>query len=191
MVGKEGGMNERERLKEIILKYSYQRREVTLASGRKSDFYFDGKQTTLYPEGARAVGRLMMDRIQTVFPQAQAVGGPTLGADPIVTAIGLISLERGHPLMTFIVRKAPKGHGTMSWIEGGSHLRSGMRVVLVEDVITTGGSLIKACDKVREAGLHPFGCLVVVDREEGGREALEAHGLKVESLFTKSEILQT
>jgi orotate phosphoribosyltransferase len=184
-------MNPRERLKEIILKYSYQQREVTLASGRKSNFYFDGKQTTLYPEGAFWVGRLMMDRIQAVFPQAEAVGGPTLGADPIVTAIALISLERGFPLKSFIVRKAPKGHGTMGWIEGGGHLRPGMRVVLVEDVITTGGSLIKAGEKVRNAGLHPIGCLVIVDREEGGREALEAEGWKVESLFTKAELLKS
>jgi orotate phosphoribosyltransferase len=183
-------MNPRDRLKEIILKFSYQQREVTLASGRKSNFYFDGKQTTLYPEGAYWVGRLMMDRIQNIFPQAQAVGGPTLGADPIATAVGLISLERGNPLAIFIVRKAPKGHGTMSWIEGSSHLRPGMRVVLVEDVITTGGSILKACDRVREAGLHPIGCLVIVDREEGGREALESAGLKVESLFTKSELLE-
>jgi orotate phosphoribosyltransferase len=184
-------MTERERLKEIILKYAYQQREVTLASGRKSDFYFDGKQCTLYPEGAHLVGRLMMDRIQQRFPQTQAVGGPTLGADPIATAVGMVSFSRGTPLATFIVRKSPKGHGTMSWIEGGRHLRPGMRVVLVEDVITTGGSLIKAMGHVREAGLVPIACLTIVDREEGGRENLEGEGLKVESLFTKSELLQT
>jgi orotate phosphoribosyltransferase len=184
-------MNKRERLKEIILKYSYQQREVILASGRKSDFYFDGKQTTLHPEGAHWVGSLMMESIQNKFPAAQAVGGPTLGADPIATAVAMISFARGTPLPAFIVRKAPKGHGTMSWIEGGKHLRPGMRVVLVEDVITTGASLLTACEKVREAGLHPLGCLVIVDREEGGRQALEAAGLKVECLFTKSQLLES
>ena len=177
------------RLKELILEYSYQQREVTLASGRKSNFYFDGKQTTLDPEGATLVGELMADRIANNFPQAQAVGGPTLGADPIAVAIGLVSFRRGFPLGTFIVRKEPKGHGTMNWIEGARHLKPGMRVVLVEDVITTGGSLIKASQRVVEAGLVPLGVIVLVDREEGGRENIEKEGLKVLSLFKKTDFL--
>ena len=180
---------DRERLKEILLQFSYQKREVRLASGRMSDFYFDGKQTTLHPEGASLVGKGMMDLIQAHFPEAGAVGGPTLGADPIATAVSLASFARGFPISAFIVRKEAKGHGTMSWIEGARHLRPGMRVVLVEDVITTGGSILKACRAVREAGLVPLGVIVVVDREEGGREALEADGLRVLSLFKKSELL--
>jgi len=179
----------RRRLKELILKFSYQKREVRLASGRMSDFYFDGKQTTLHPEGATLVGQLMGELAAEHFAEAQAVGGPTLGADPIATAIAVTSFLRGFPLLSFIVRKEPKGHGTMSWIEGASHLRPGMRVILVEDVITTGGSILKACKAVREAGLVPLGVMVIVDREEGGREALEAEGLKVASLFTKTELL--
>lgn len=182
-------MDKKARLKELLLKYSYQKREVRLASGRMSNFYFDGKQTTLHPEGASLVGELMLKRIRENFPQAQAVGGPTLGADPIATAIGLISYHQGAPLATFIVRKEPKGHGTNSWIEGSRHLRSGMRVVLVEDVITSGGSLLKACQRVSEAGLVPVGTVVIVDREEGGRENLESAGLAVVSLFKKSELI--
>ena len=179
----------RDRLKELILAYSYQQREVTLASGRKSNFYFDGKQTTLHPEGATLVGEIMGDCISAHFPQAQAVGGPTLGADPIAVAIGVVSFRRGFPLNTFIVRKAPKGHGTMSWIEGASHLKPGMRVVLVEDVITTGGSLIQASRRVFEAGLVPLGVIVLVDREEGGSENIEKEGIKVVSLFKKSDLV--
>lgn len=178
-----------DRLKELILTYSYQQREVTLASGRKSNFYFDGKQTTLHPEGATLVGELMADRIFREFPQAQAVGGPTLGADPIAVAIGVVSFRRGFPLNTFIVRKAPKGHGTMSWIEGARHLKAGMRVVLVEDVITTGGSLIQAAKRVVNAGLVPVGVMVLVDREEGGKENIEKAGMKVLSLFKKRDLV--
>ncbi len=180
---------DRQRLKELILQFSYQKREVRLASGRMSDFYFDGKQTTLHPEGAALVGQGMMDLIQSQFPEAGAVGGPTLGADPIATAVSLASFQRGFPIPAFIVRKEPKGHGTMSWIEGASHLKAGMRVVLVEDVITTGGSILKAFRAVRDVGLVALGVIVVVDREEGGREALEAESLKVLSLFKKSDLV--
>jgi len=177
------------RLKELILEFSYQKRQVTLASGKQSDFYFDGKQTTLHPEGAALVGSLMLDKIRSHFPEVQAVGGPTLGADPIATAISVLSASRGPALSAFIVRKEPKGHGTMSWIEGARHLKPGMRVMLVEDVITTGGSILKAFQRVKEAGLVPKGVVVLVDREEGGREILEKNGLAVLSLFTKSSLL--
>jgi orotate phosphoribosyltransferase len=177
------------RLKELILQFSYQKKEVTLASGRKSNFYFDGKQTTLHPEGSWLVGEAMYDLIREHFPQAQAVGGPTLGADPIATAVGMVSLRHPRPLWVFIVRKAPKGHGTMQWIEGSHHLRPGMRVVLVEDVITTGGSLLQAAERVSEADLVSLGAVVLVDREEGGKENLEEAGLKVLSLFKKSQLI--
>ncbi len=182
-------LENRHRLKELLLTYSLQKGRVTLASGKVSDFYFDGKQTTLHPEGAHLVGELMFEMIRKNFPGARAVGGPTLGADPISTAIAVISFERGFPLHSFIVRKAPKGHGTMNWIEGNRHLQLGMEVVLVEDVITTGGSLLQAVHHVKEAGLNPLGALVLVDREEGGGEALKAEGLKLLSLFSKSELM--
>lgn len=177
------------RLKELILQYSYQEKEVQLASGKMSDFYFDGKQTTLHPEGASLVGELMLETIRGEFPEVRAVGGPTLGADPIGTAVGIAAFNKGILLHTFIVRKQPKGHGTMNWIEGDRHLRSGMRVVLVEDVITTGASLLESFQRVKNVGLVPVGVVVLVDREEGGRENLEAHGLKVVSLFKKSELV--
>ncbi len=177
------------RLKELLLRFSYQKRTVKLASGKMSDFYFDGKQTTLHAEGASLVGQLMFEAIQDHFPEARAVGGPTLGADPIATAVAVASQRGGAPLHAFIIRKEPKAHGTMSWIEGAAHLSPGMRVVLVEDVITTGGSILRACEHVRDASLVPVGVAVIVDREEGGREALEAAGLKVVSLFKKSDLI--
>lgn len=181
---------QKKRLKEIILKFSYEKRKVTLASGRSSDFYFDGKQTSLHPEGAFLLGELMWKIIQEHFPQTGAVGGPTLGADPLATAVSLISYQHGFGVPAFIVRKAPKGHGTGRWIEGNKHLRPGMRVVLLEDVVTTGGSIIKAAQQVREAGLVPVGVVVLVDRQEGGAENLQAAGLPLVSLFTKEELLR-
>ena len=179
------------RLKEIILRWSYEKSPVVLASGRKSEFYFDGKQTTLHPEGLQIIAEWMGEILQRHFPEAQGVGGPTLGADPLVAAVGLLSWQRGFPIKTFIVRKTAKGHGTKNWIEGVKHLKPGMRVVLLEDVLTTGGSLLKACQRVREGGLVPVGAMVLVDREEGGRENLEAGGLKLFSLFTRSELLKS
>ncbi len=179
----------RETLKSIILKHSYQKRRIRLSSGRESDFYFDGKQTTLHPEGAALVGQLLWEKIRDHFPQAEAVGGPTLGADPIITSVGLAGYSRGFPHKMFIVRKEAKGHGTQSWIEGASHLRPGMRVVLVEDVITTGGSLLRAAHRVQAAGLVVVGYAVLVDREEGGKENLESEGVQVVSLFRKSELI--
>jgi len=179
----------KDRLKEIIQNFSYKKGRVRLASGKISDFYFDGKQTTLHPEGATLVGELMYSEIQRHFPQAEGVGGPTLGADPIAIALAMVSQRKGFPLFTFIVRKEPKGHGTMNWIEGAQHLKPGMRVVLVEDVITSGGSLLKAFQIVKEAGLYPVGAVVLVDREEGGREILESEGLPVKSLFKKSDFI--
>lgn len=182
-------MNLRQRLKTILLKKSYQKKKVVLASGRESDFYFDGKQTSLSAEGATLLGELLFERIVERFPTAAAVGGPTIGADPLVTAVSLTSYLKGRPMAAFIVRKEPKKHGTQVWIEGEGNLENGMKVVLLEDVITTGKSVLQAVRKARENGLHVLGVLVIVDRQEGGREVLEKEGLAFESLFTKKELL--
>lgn len=182
-------MPNRERLKNLLLKLSYEKRDVTLASGRKSDFYIDVKQTSLHPEGAHLLGEALFDEIRTSFPDARAVGGPTLGADPLVSAVSMVSHLKKDPLPAFIIRKEPKAHGTGAWIEGGKNLAPAERVVLVEDVLTTGGSLLKAAEKVRYAGYQIEGLVVVVDREEGGRQAAEAKHFKLRSLFTKSQLL--
>ncbi len=181
--------NPKQNLKNLLLQLSYEKREVTLASGKKSDFYFDGKQTTLHPEGAKLVGELMLDLLLSSGKRVQAVGGPTLGADPIVTAISLISARLRHPIPAFIVRKNPKSHGTAAWIEGVKNLKPGMQVALVEDVVTSGGSILQAADKVEKAGYCVSVIASIVDREDGGAEKIRAQGYSFLTLFTKTELL--
>jgi orotate phosphoribosyltransferase len=181
---------ERERLAELLREKSYQRREVTLASGRKSNFYFDGKQTALHAEGAYLIGRLLWDAIDRSGVKVEAVGGLTLGADPLATAVSLASFQAGKAVPAFIVRKEPKGHGTGQWVEGRKNIPAGSTVVILEDVVTTGGSALKAVERVREEGLEVSLIAAVIDRQEGGRETIEAAGLKLISLFTKAEFHQ-
>ncbi|MDO8519641.1 MAG: orotate phosphoribosyltransferase [Deltaproteobacteria bacterium] len=172
----------------MLLKLSYEKKEVTLASGKKSDFYFDGKQTSLNPEGAHLCGELILEMIRSDFPEIEAVGGPTLGADPLVLAVAYASFSQ-KPLPAFIIRKEPKGHGTGAWIEGMKNLRMGMPVVILEDVVTTGGSSLTAVAKALEAGLKVAGVIALVDREDGGRGTIEGKGYKFRSIFTKTELL--
>jgi len=181
-------MTELERLKKIIIELSYEKRNVVLASGRASDFYFDGKQTTLHPEGGYLTGKLFFEAIRDV-EGVEGVGGLTLGADPIATATSVVSFLEGKPIPGFIIRKEPKGHGTGAWLEGRKNLKPGSRVVIVEDVVTSGGSSIKAIKRAEEEGLVVLGVVTLVDREEGGRENIEKEGYWLKSIFTKAEIL--
>ncbi len=177
----------RRELLALIREKSYEERPVTLASGRKSNFYVDGKQTSLHPKGAQLIGRLFCDRLDR-FGKTDAVGGLTLGADPLATATSLVSGLSGDGIPAFIVRKEPKGHGTQSWIEGKKNLAPGARVVVLEDVVTTGGSSLKAVERIEAEGYQVAGVLALVDRQEGGREALESRGYRFEAIFTKEEI---
>lgn len=181
-------MSEKERLKKIIIELSYEKRNVVLASGRASDFYFDGKQTTLHPEGGYLTGKLFFEAVRDV-EGLEGVGGLTLGADPIATATSVVSYLEGKPIPGFIIRKEPKGHGTGAWLEGRKNLKPGARVVIVEDVVTSGGSSIKAIKRAEEEGLVVLGVVTLVDREEGGRENIEQEGYWMKSIFTKAEIL--
>jgi orotate phosphoribosyltransferase len=167
---------DRAELREIVRQLSYEERDVTLASGRKSNFYFDGKQTTLHPRGSMLVGKAVLEELGH-FPA------------PIATAAALVSSMGDTPIPAFIIRKEPKGHGTGQWLEGRKNLRPGARVVIVEDVLTTGGSALKAVDRAREEGLEVLGIITLVDRQEGGREIVEKAGLQLRSIFTKSEII--
>jgi len=137
-------MTDRERLKQLLLEKSYRKGIFTLSSGRTSDFYIDGKQTTLSAEGAYLCGKLLYNIIKENSEQIGAVGGMTLGADPLVTAVSLISYLEKTPIPAFIVRKEPKKHGTSKWIEGS--IETGARVAIVDDVVTSGGSIIKGYD---------------------------------------------
>jgi len=178
---------ERERLRALLKEKSYERRRVILASGRESDFYIDCRQATLDAEGAFLTGRLFCEMLEAgEYPEA--VGGITLGADPIVTAVALTSFLRGRPVPAFIIRKEPKGHGTGQWIEGTRNLRPGMRVAILEDVVTTGASTLRAIERASFFGLVAARVLCLVDRGEGGAEALEEKGYRLEALFRREEI---
>ena len=179
---------EREELMQIIRELSYEQRNVTLASGRKSNFYFDGKQTTLHPRGAILVGKAFYAALTKFSDKVEAVGGLTLGADPIATATSMISALDGQPIPAFIIRKEPKGHGTGQWLEGRKNVPPGTKVVIVEDVVTTGGSSIKAIDRAREEGLEVLGVITLVDREEGGSEAFAELNMPFYAIFTKSMV---
>ncbi len=176
-----------ERLRQIIIEKSYREGTFTLTSGKTSDFYIDCKQTTLSAEGAYLCGKLLYERMAQ-DSSIGAVGGMTLGADPIVTAVSIVSFLKGSPIPAFIIRKEPKGHGTGSWIEGKSNIEPGTRVALVEDVVTTGGTLIKAIERTHEEGYKVGMVLTLVDRQEGGAETLEKAGHKLISIFTKEDI---
>jgi len=176
----------RQRLLALLKRLAYEEREVTLASGLKSNFYIDCKQAVLTAEGHYLTGWLFNRVIAQRAPEVEAVGGLTMGADPLASATALMSYLGGRPLAAFYVRKEPKGHGTGQWMEGAKSLRSGMPVAILEDVMTTGGSALKAIARAREFGLDVRLIVGLVDREEGGRESLEKEA-PVVTLFRKGD----
>jgi orotate phosphoribosyltransferase len=178
-------MTLRDELLQHLLAHSFKTGDFTLASGRKSTYYINGKLTTLDARGAYLVGRMFLAMLADDVPEA--VAGLTLGADPIIGAMLSLAGLEDLPLRGCIVRKRAKEHGTKSLVEGA--LREGDRVVIVEDVVTTGGSSLEAIAAVRAAGCEVRRVLAVVDREEGGRAALAAEGCRLESIFTASELL--
>lgn len=182
--------SESAQLLKLIREKSYREGDFTLASGKKSRFYIDMKATTLSAEGAFLIGRLCVDLIQKKFPGAEitGVGGLTLGADPIATAVSLAAFGQGIDWPAYIVRKEAKEHGTGRFVEGRENLKSGGKVIVLEDVVTTGGSSIKAIERLRAEGYDPVAVLTVVDREEGGEAALKATGLAFLRILAMSEL---
>ena len=180
-------MTDHERLVRLLAERSARRGNFTLASGRQSTLYIDARLTTMTPEGQRLIGALGLQAIRDAGWTCDAVGGLTLGADPIAYAICHASAGSGAPVRSFTVRKEPKAHGTGKQIEGP--VRSGDHVVIVEDVITTGGSAAKAIEATRREGMTPVAVLALVDREEGGREHLESFGIPVRSLVTAAQVV--
>jgi len=180
-------MDHHSRLLDLLAARSARRGTFTLASGRQSDLYIDCRLTTMHPEGLSLIGPLALHAIGAMGWDPDSVGGLTLGADPVSYAIAYASQLAGLPVRSFTVRKEAKTHGTGKLIEGPFEPND--RVVVIEDVITTGGSAIKAVDAVRAAGGRVAGVLAVVDREEGGRQAIEAAGLAVTTLATAREIV--
>jgi orotate phosphoribosyltransferase len=179
-------MPDRNDLLNLLATRSAKRGSFTLASGRQSSLYIDARITTMSPDGLALIGPLGLEAIRAKGWHADSIGGLTMGADPIACAISYASASSGASLRAFTVRKEPKTHGTGKLIEGP--FQPSDRVVVIEDTITTGGSARKAVDAVRNAGGTVVGVLALVDREEGGREALEAEGLDVISLALASEI---
>jgi orotate phosphoribosyltransferase len=184
-------MNEIDRLKQILIDKSYRQGTFTLTSGKTSDFYIDGKQTTLDAEGAYLCGKLLFELISAEQDVIQAVGGMTLGADPLVTAVSVVSFLERAPIPAFIVRKEAKGHGTSNYIEGLKNLPEGGRVALIEDVVTTGGTLLKVIERVEAAGFSVGLVVTVVDRQEGGAENLARAGYPLKALFTKAALMDS
>jgi len=178
-------MDERERLLELVRTKALRVGKITLSSGKVSDYYVDAREVVLDPEGAYLTGKLMLDMIE---PEAVAVAGMTLGADPIVTAISVVSHIEGRNLSALIIRKEPKKHGTQKFVEGPA-LPEGSKVAVVDDVVTTGSSIIKSIERLRAEGYEPIQIVAILDREEGGNEKLKAAGYDLESIFTRADLL--
>ncbi len=177
------------RLAEIIARRSFRYSDdppFTLTSGRRSNFYFDCKPTTLDPEGMNLIGSIIFDMLED--SEVTAAGGMTLGADPIANALSLISYQRGRPIKSFIVRKDVKVHGTKSKIEGD--VKPGEKVVIIDDVITTGASTIAAIERAKEEGLVIDRVVVLIDREEGALENIEKYIKRVDSILTRTDIMK-
>ena len=160
--------------------------KFTLASGAESDLYVDARHTTLHAVGSRLIAEAVLDRL---LPEVVAVGGPVSGADPIAGAVAALNGLRGRTVHGFMVRKEPKGHGRKLWVEGRENLADGAAVCVIEDTVTTGGSLLKAIDNVQAAGLRVAQVLVVVDREEGAAERVRAAGFPFEALIRRRDLL--
>ncbi|HEY9824903.1 MAG TPA: orotate phosphoribosyltransferase [Stenomitos sp.] len=177
-------------LKQILLDLlctkAYKVGNFTLSSGQQSTYYINGKLVTLDAVGALVLGRLMR---QALPPNTDAIAGLTLGADPMVSAISVVSAYEDHPIPGLIVRKEAKGHGTQAYIEGPI-LAEGSHVVVVEDVVTTGQSALKAVVRLRDAGYTVTHILALVDRQQGGAQLYAEQGLTFEALFTVADLQQ-
>ncbi|MDX1978089.1 MAG: orotate phosphoribosyltransferase [Pseudanabaenaceae cyanobacterium bins.68] len=176
--------NSRAALLDLICTQAYQEGNFTLSSGQTSDYYINGKLVSLDPLGARWIGEIMLAALPA---STKAVAGLTLGADPLVTAVSVVSAYSDRPISALIVRKQPKGHGTGAWIEGRS-LPPGTEITVLEDVVTTGASALFAAEKLRNAGYVVDQVITLVDREQGGTLALQQAGLKLQPMFTIAEI---
>ncbi|WP_254935154.1 MULTISPECIES: orotate phosphoribosyltransferase [unclassified Cyanobium] len=171
----------------LLASQAYRHGNFTLASGRSSHHYVNCKPVSLSGTGLALLGALMLDQVET---EARAVAGLTLGADPLVSAVAMRAALEGRELNALIVRKEAKGHGTGAWLEGPLP-EPGSTITVLEDVVTTGGSSLKAVQQLREAGYTVSRVVTIVDRQEGGVEAMTAAGLELRSLFLLDEVATT
>lgn len=171
-------------LLDLFCRGAYQEGDFVLSSGQRSTYYINGKLVTLHPQGALMVARLLLDLVP---PNTVAVAGLTLGADPLVTAVSLVGVYGERTLFPLIIRKEAKGHGTRAYIEG-VELPPDSPVTVLEDVVTTGQSALKAVDRLRQAGYQVNQILALVDRQQGGAELYQSHNLPFKALFTIQDI---
>lgn len=171
-------------LLDLFCRVAYREGDFVLSSGQRSSYYINGKQVTLHPQGGVAVGRVLLGLLS---PDIQAVAGLTLGADPMVTATSVVAAYAGRSLTPLIIRKEAKGHGTQAYLEGPP-LPADSSVVVLEDVVTTGQSALKAVDRLRQAGYSVNQILALVDRSQGGAELYAAQGLAFQAVFSIGEI---
>jgi orotate phosphoribosyltransferase len=176
----------RHKLLDFFCQFAYQEGDFILSSGQSSSYYINGKQVTLHPEGALAIGRILLSLVPS---NTHAVAGLTLGADPIVSAVSIVSALENRPIPALIVRKEAKGHGTQAYIEG-PNLAEGANVVVLEDVVTTGRSAMKAVERLRDAGYTVNQVISLIDRLQGGAEFYQSVGLEFEAVFTIEDIQQ-
>jgi orotate phosphoribosyltransferase len=177
-------VTQRERLAALLARHAYKEGDFLLSSGSHSDFYLDAKQVTYSPDGVELVGSAVLELIRPL--DAQAVGGLTMGADAIVTSVVWASLRTNNPIPGFVVRKEPKEHGLQKWIEGVSP--DGLRVAIVDDVITSGKSVLKAVSAAKDAGATVVAVLGLIDRQQGGRESIERAGVEFRAVCTIADI---
>lgn len=176
----------RQYLLDLFCRLAYKEGDFVLSSGQRSSYYINGKQVTLHPEGALAIGRILLSLLPM---DTQAVAGLTLGADPIVTAVSVVSAYEKRSLPALIIRKEAKGHGTKAYIEGPD-LPTGAKVVVLEDVVTTGQSALKAVERLRDAGYSVDEVISLVDRQQGGADLYQSEGLKFQAVFTIQDFQQ-
>jgi len=174
----------RQALLDLICEVAYKEGDFTLSSGKKSDYYINGKQVTLHAQGGLIVARLLLSMLPA---GTVGVGGLTLGADPMVSAVSIVGAYENKPVTPLIIRKEAKGHGTRAYIEGPT-LPEGSSVVILEDVVTTGASALKAVERLRDAGYVVNDILALVDRQQGGEELYAKEGLNFRSIFTIPEL---
>jgi orotate phosphoribosyltransferase len=175
-----------DQLLDLFCQLAYQEGDFVLSSGQSSSYYINGKQVTLHPQGALAIGRILLSLIPS---DAAGVAGLTLGADPIVSAVSVVSAYENRPIPALIIRKEAKGHGTMAYIEGPS-LPTGAKVIVLEDVVTTGKSAMQAVERLRDAGYTVDTVISLVDRLQGGAEFYQSVGLNFQAVFTIKDIQQ-
>lgn len=179
-------MTHRDRLIEILREKSVRTGTFTLASGKTSDFYVDARQTSLHAEGAWLIGTLVH---RMLHPSVTAVGGLTMGADPIACSTAAVSWTTDRPIHAFLIRKQAKGHGTGNYCEGLANVPKGSKVAILEDTSTTGGSLLTAVERAEAAGLEVVQCITVVDRLDGAGAAVSAAGHTLEAIVTRTDLV--